>query len=59
MVSPATHLVQNHQSQFRTCDRVPVKKNESKIENALAWAFMYYQTVNLKTDSKTVYFYVY
>ena len=57
MVSPATHLVQNHQSQFRTCDRVPVEKNESKIENA--WAFMYYQTVNLKTDSKTVYFYVY
>ena len=57
MVSPATHLVQNHQSQFRTCDRVPVKKNEFKIENA--WAFMYYQTVNLKTDSKTVYFYVY
>ena len=57
MVSPATHLVQNHQSQVRTCDRVPVKKNESKIENA--WAFMYYQTVNLKTDSKTVYFYVY
>ena len=57
MVSPATDLVQNHQSQFRTCDRVPVEKNESKIENA--WAFMYYQTVNLKTDSKTVYFYVY
>ena len=38
MVSPGTHLVQNHQSQSRTCDRVPVKKNESKIENA--WAFM-------------------
>ena len=55
MVSPGTHLVQNHQSQSRTCDRVPVKKNESKMENV--WAFMYQpQTVNLKTHSKTLYY---
>ena len=46
MVSPWTHLVKNHESKLK-------KKNESKIKNA--WAFVN-QTVNLKTDSKTLYY---
>ena len=53
-VSPRTHLLKNHESQTRT-NESPLKKrkNESEIENA--WAFCN-QTVNLKTDSKTLYY---
>ena len=53
MVSPWTHLVKNHESQSRTNESKLKKKNESKIKNA--WAFVN-QTVNLKTDSKTLYY---
>ena len=53
-VSPRTHLLKNHESQTRA-NESPLKKrkNESEIENA--WAFCN-QTVNLKTDSKTLYY---
>ena len=36
MVSPGTHLVKNHESQSRT-NEPQFKKNESEIENALAF----------------------
>ena len=36
MVSPGTHLVANHESQSRT-NETQLKRNESKIENALAY----------------------
>ena len=45
MVNPGTHLVKNHESQL--------KNNKSEIENA--WSFCH-QTVNLRTDFKTLYF---
>ena len=32
------------------------KKSDSEIENALGGAPLYNQTVNLKTDSKTLYY---
>ena len=53
-VSPRTHLLKNNESQTRA-NESPLKKrkNESEIENA--WAFCN-QTVNLKTDSKTLYY---
>ena len=38
MVSPATHLVENHEFQSRNNQSHAVKRNESEIENA--WAFM-------------------
>ena len=47
MVSPGTHLLKNHESQFKK------KKNESKIENV---GTLFNQTVYLKTDSKTLYY---
>ena len=53
-VSPRTHLLKNHESQTRTNEsQLKKRKNESEIENA--WAFCN-QTVNLKTDSKTLYY---
>ena len=36
MVSPGTHLVGNHEFQSRT-NETQLKRNESKIENALAY----------------------
>ena len=49
MVSPGTNLVKNHESQSRTSE----SQLKSEIENA--WASLN-QTVNLKTDSKTLYY---
>ena len=48
MGSPGTHFVKNHESQF--------KKSDSEIESALGGAPLCNQTVNLKTDSKTLYY---
>ena len=45
MVSPGTHLVKNHESQFKK------KKSEIKMLGPLC-----NQTVSLKTDSKTLYY---
>ena len=42
-------IMKNHESQLKK-----IKKNESETENA--WAFMFNQRVNLKTDSKTLYY---
>ena len=51
MVSLGTHLVKNHESQSATSESQ--LKNEFDIENV--WALCN-QTVNLKTDSKTLYY---
>ena len=48
MGSPGTHFVTNHESQFN--------KNESEIENLSGGAPLCNRTVNLKTDSKTLYY---
>ena len=55
MPSPGTRLVKNHESQSRTnkAQNVIYRKNESKIENANGP--LCNQTVNLETDSKTLY----
>ena len=45
MVSPGTHLVKNHESQFKK------KSLKLKVLGPLC-----NQTVNLKTDSKTLYY---
>ena len=45
MVSPGTHLVKNHESQF--------KKETLKLK---VLGPLCNQTVNLKTDSKTLYY---
>ena len=52
MVSPGTYLVKNHESQSRTNEsyNVVLKKN-LKIVQPLC-----NQTVNLKTDSETLYY---
>ena len=49
MVSPETHLVKNHESQSKPLSPSSYKKKH--IENA--WAL---QTINLKTESKTLYY---
>ena len=54
MVNPETHLVKNHESQSRTNDSQLKKKKESEIENTLL--SLRNQTVNLETDSKTLYY---
>ena len=52
MVSPETRLVKNHESQSKTIMSPSYKKNQkSEIENALAL-----QTINLKTESKSLYY---
>ena len=48
MVSPGTHLVKNHESQSRT--------NESQFKNQWVPGSLCNHTVNLKTDSKTLYY---
>ena len=48
MVSPGIHLVKNHESQCRTI--------ESQFKNHLVPGSSCNQTVNLKTDSKTLYY---
>ena len=49
MGSPGTHFVKKIMSPSS-------KKSESEIENALGGAPLCNQTVNLKTDSKTLYY---
>ena len=52
--SHGTHLVQNHESQSRTNESQLKKKKESEIEKKLGPSCS--QTVNLKTDLKTLYY---
>ena len=55
MASPGNHLVKNHESQSRTKESQFKKKNGFEIENAWPGPSCN-QTVNLKTDSKTLYY---
>ena len=50
MVSPGTHLVKNHEYQFRT--------NESQLKKKTVqnWKCFGNQTVSLNTDSKTLHY---
>ena len=48
MVSPGTRLVKNHESQSRIV--------ESELKNMSPWVNLCNHTVNLKTDSKTLYY---
>ena len=48
IVSPGTRLVKNHESQSRTV--------ESEFKNMSPWVNLRNHTVNLKTDSKTLYY---
>ena len=52
MVSPGTHLVKNHESQFRT-NESQLKKNSLKLK---ILGSLCNQTVNVNTDSKTLYY---
>ena len=52
MVSPWTHLVKNHESQCRT-NEPPFKKTSPKLKML---GPLCNQTVDLKTDSKTLYY---
>ena len=52
MVSPGTRLVKNHESQSRT-DVSHFKKITTKLKML---GPLYNQTVNLKTDLKTLYY---
>ena len=47
-MSPETHLEKNHESQSRTIESLSSKSNES--------LGLCNHTVNLKTDSKTLYY---
>ena len=51
MVSPGTHLVKNHESLFRT-NESQLKRTNLKLKTL---GPLSNQTVNLKTDSKTLY----
>ena len=54
LVSPGTHLVKTHESQSRNSESpFKKKKNYSEIENA---GPLVNQAVDLKTDSKTLYY---
>ena len=53
LVSPGTHLVKTHESQSRNSESPFKKKNDSEIENA---GPLVNQAVDLKTDSKTLYY---
>ena len=53
MVSPNTHLVKNHESQSRTSEAKLKKKTSPKLK---ILGPLCNQTVNLKTDSKTLYY---
>ena len=53
MVSSATHLVKNHEFQSRTNQSHAVKKTSLKLK---VLGPLCNQTVNLKTDSKTLYY---
>ena len=56
MASPGNHLVKNHESQSRTNEsQFKKKKNGFEIENAWPGPSCN-QTVNLKTDSKTLFY---
>ena len=52
MVSPGTHLVKNHESRSRT-NETQLKKKTLKLKMLEP---LCNQTVNLKTDSKTLYY---
>ena len=52
MVSPGTHLVKNHEFQSRT-NESQLKRSSSKLKMLVP---LCNQTVNLKTDSKTLYY---
>ena len=52
MVSPGTHLVKNHEFQSRT-NESQLKKTSPKLKML---GPLCNQTVNLKTDSKTLYY---
>ena len=51
MVSPNSHLVKNHESQSRTSESKLKKKKSPKLK---MFGPLRNQTVNLKTDSKTL-----
>ena len=53
MVSPGTHLVKNQESQSRTNESQLKKKTSPKLKTLGPF---FNQTVNLKTDSKTLYY---
>ena len=52
MLSPGTRLVKNHESQSRT-NETKLKRSSPKLK--MLWPFCN-QTVNQKTDSKTLYY---
>ena len=52
MVSPGTHLVKNHEFQSRT-NESQLKRSSPKLKMLVP---LCNQTVNLKTDSKTLYY---
>ena len=52
MVCPGTRLVKNHESQSRT-NETQLKRSSPKLK--VLWPFCN-QTVNQKTDSKTLYY---
>ena len=52
MVRPGTHLVKNHESQSRTSES-QLKKTSPKLKML---GPLCDQTVNLKSDSKTLYY---
>ena len=53
-VSPRTHLLKNHESQTRT-NESPLKKEKTSPKLKMLGPLCN-QTVNLKTDSKTLYY---
>ena len=55
MVSPGTYLVKNHESQSRTNESYSVVKKKMRPNLKIVQPLCN-QTVNLKTDSKTLYY---
>ena len=56
MVSPGTHLVKNHESQSMPVRISPTSKKQCPKLKMLFCLYVKIQTVNLKTDSKTLYY---
>ena len=58
MVSPGTHLVKNYESQFRTNESQLKKKKKKKTASLKLKMLgpLSNQTVNLNTDSKTLFY---
>ena len=54
MVSPKTQLVKNHESLYIT-NESQFKKKKQGVKVKMLWPLSN-QTVNLKTDSKTLYY---